>query len=176
MPLIRSQSSPETAGIKELVQELAGELRSPLDVSRPLRQPVIIENEVGTERTLHVVVIWERWQLIPAPDRSSVIMQAYESAASDRIERIMMTLGVTLEEAVDLGLMPYGIEPTVRKTDEACPENVERLMRQEGAVVTPSGLLLRFPSLEGANASYERLARQSDPRFWAIVKYEKLHS
>src|SRR5262249_2770979 len=112
MPVIRPQLSQEQPQREEsLVQQLAAELTAVPDTTAPMRQPLIIEEPLGQADSLHVSVIWEHWRLIDAGRRSLAILNAYELAAPDRVNQITIAMGVTTEEAVDVGLLPYGIEP-----------------------------------------------------------------
>ncbi len=152
----------------ELVDELAAELRNP---SESTRQPLIIEEQLNDPKLLTVFVVWEKWRLISAGARGRVIMEAYRRAQSQRHERIAHAIPATTEEAVQLGLLPYAIEPMLLKTERDNSDEVYKLMQAEGAVATPSGLVLRYPRLDWAHAAYERLNKQI-PDCWAIVKIE----
>ena len=170
MPVIHSTTgNPDTARatVDDMVRELAAELNANVDSNQPLCQPIILEQEHRTQ-ALHVFVIWEKWRLIDAGERSRAIMQAYEQAAPDRVERITIAMAVTTDEAISLGLLPYGIVSTT-KDGELAPEKIRTLMIQEGAVETPTGLLLRFPSQSAAELAWRRLTKQTSPEYWALV-------
>jgi hypothetical protein len=123
-----------------------------------------------------VAVIWERWQRVPAAERGGIIVRAYERSAPDRVDGITIAMGVSLNEAIGLGLMPFGVVPTVRKGESIEEHKVRELMLAEGAVETPSGLLLRFPTQESALACYRRLAERTRPEYWAVTEYVQAES
>ncbi|MCB9865070.1 MAG: hypothetical protein H6816_00310 [Phycisphaerales bacterium] len=171
MPLIRSKSASNLAQLEaELSHELAAELKNSVDADKPLRQPIILENEIPQTSSFHVAVIWERWRQIPASHRSGVIVQAYAQVAPQRADRVTIALGATAEEAVDIGLLPFAIVSTIKNGDPVEPQRLTQLMRDEGAVESSTGLLLGFPSRDAALAAYERLAHQSKREYWAVVE------
>ncbi len=171
MPLIHTKAAAGKAGQEdELIEELARELVAEANADQPVVQPFILEQTMRASNALHVAVVWEKWRLIHAGGRGSVIMKAYEIAAKDRVDLITIAMGVTTEEAIDLGLLPYGIETTVRKDGDVTVEQIRTWMKEEGAMATPSGLLLRLPNCELAKSAYDRLVRKSSPNHWALVQ------
>jgi hypothetical protein len=177
MPLIRSKSPLQsTPAEHELVQELVREIGESADVNKPLRQPIVIENEIPQTDAFHVTVIWERWRLVTAGHRSGVIVRAYEQAAPDRADKITIALGATTEEAIDLGLLPFAVGTTVKNGDSVDPKYLRKLMRDEGAVESPSGMLLCYPSMDSAMAARERLARLSKPEYWAVIEHRPMRA
>jgi hypothetical protein len=172
MPLIRSKIVPDTVDREdELVQELSRELMSEESTDQPITQPFIIEHKMPPTQYLHVSVVWEKWRLIPAGRRGGIIMKAYEKTASDRVNDITIAMGITTEEAVDLGLLPFAVVPTIRKNDQISEEQVVQWMKEEGAILTSSGLILRFPNKDLAEAAWERLIQKpkSSRKYWAVV-------
>jgi hypothetical protein len=166
MPLIRSNSV--APGSDELVAILVSELRQSVTSDQPVHQPIILENEIGQTHTLHVVVIWQRWQIVPTGQRSGLIIRAYDEAAADRADRITIAMGVTTEEAIELGLLPFEVVPVIRKEDNIDAETVRELMREEGATESANRIVLRFPSLEMAESAFRRLCSKSSTDYWAV--------
>ena len=172
MPVIRSSThTPSGADEHQLIREIVAEIGTPLDPNQPLRQPIIVENELGQTKTLHVAVIWERWKLVPGGDRARIIMRAYEDAESNRADQITIALGATFAEAIDLGLLPYGVVSTIKQDDGVPMDELRSLMCDEGDVQTSSGPTLRFPSEELASATCQRLGDKSKREYWALVHY-----
>lgn len=170
MPLIRQQQrTDETEHEADLVKRLAQELTRETSPDEPIVQPLIFEQPLRGD-ALHVIVAWERWRAIPASRRSSVIMKAYETAAADRVDKITIAMGVTTHEAIELNLLPYQIEPAIKKNDEISDEKVWRLMKNEGAVETAHGLILAFPDITSAKKAMDRLVAKSSPDYWSVVK------
>lgn len=175
MPRIRTGETGATdAQASKLTQLLADEMKKEVDLGQPLEQPIIVENKIGRSGSLHVAVIWERWGLVPAGERSRIVFKAYEQVDPDQVDSITIALGATTLEAIDLGLLPYGVEPTIKEGDGVSPQRVDELLQGERAVATPSGLILRFPSRDAAEAARQRLVEKSDERFWALVRYESV--
>ena len=168
MPRIVSTAKDDEGHEAALAAELARELERDPSPEEPFAQPIIFERDVPQTKTVHVTVVWEKWRSVGIDARDRIIMQAYEKIFPDKVDQITIAMGMTTDEAVDVGLLPYGIEPMVR-AGELTDEQVRTMMRNEGAVETPSGLQLRFPSLELANRAYERLAAGSDQKHWSIV-------
>lgn len=171
MPLIQSNTlTNQTDDENQLVQELYDEMVRAVNTSQPITQPFIIEQKISPTNYLHVTVVWEKWRLISAGRRGAVIMKAYEKAAPDRVNDITIAMGVTTEEAIDLGLLPFEVVPTIRKSDDFTEEQQKMLMKDEGAIATPSGLSLRFPSRNLADTVCERLWDKSSRNYWAVVQ------
>ncbi len=153
-----------------LVAELARELNAPAEY--PLRQPLIYEEPIPQTDTRHVVVIWERWNTVPVEERASIIMDAYEQAEPAAVPQITIAMGATVEEAIDLNLLPYEIVTTRREGDTVSQHQLHEAMKQEGAVATPYGLRLRLPTREMAEAVHRRLQEKISGPYWAIQKTE----
>lgn len=167
MAVIRTKAG-ESSTIQEdvLRRELARELQAPADDTRPMRQPIIFENEVTADGALHVIVVWERWLLARDGNRAKIIHEAYESGAPDRAERIVTATGVTTEEAVGLGLLRWRVKYTGEDW-----EKVRQFFEDEGAIVTPFGPQLRLPDRVSAEDAYRRLvAATGDPEHLRIVE------
>ena len=108
-------------------------------------EPQIYEEEITQTQTLHVLVIWDRWQGVPAAARSSIIFDAYERVDPARMLRLKFAFGFTFEEAITGGYLPYKIQDTIRPTDPVDRQAVRAEMIGLGARETASGLELRFP-------------------------------
>lgn len=134
-------------------------------------EPIIIVNEMGQTRTLHVLVVWEAWRGVAETVRSSIIMDAYERGFPDAEPRISIALGLTMDEATAMGYFPYSIEPQVRESDGVAQEEIRNVMIAEGAVETPRGLVLRFQKLQAAMDTYQKLDKEQ-PGAWALTERE----
>ncbi len=111
MPLYRPQHA-QVPQWQELVDELAEEIRRP---TQHAGAPVVFEDEVSQTDSIHVLVIWERWQEVPQERRGAVILDAYRSVNEARMRQIRFAIGVTPDEAIRGGYLPYKIESAIRR-------------------------------------------------------------
>ena len=154
MAVIR-QTSRLPANKADLVKELAQEWKD----ETKAKQPLIYENEISQTRSLHVLVVWDKWANIEDRERSAIILEAFQSAFPERGPVITIALGLTMEEAIAMGYFPYKIEPLVGEMDEAEKDAIEKIMlaENENAIRTTNGLELRYRTFQEAFEAYERL-------------------
>jgi hypothetical protein len=76
---------------------------------------------------------------------------------------------VTWEDLASFDLLPYKIHP-MANDDEANAEDVRLLMIELGAIWTPSGAQLRFPTRDMAVDVYDRLIQEMPEARWSIVE------
>jgi len=153
----------------ELVNKLAHELRVDGNGGMP-RQPFIFEQEVPQTGTYHVIVIWERWNEVPSEQRASIIMDAYERVEPLLVPNLTVVVGATMEEAIEMNLLPYQIITTRKNTDAIPPADLRLAMLDEGAIESTTGLELRFPTLKMAQDAYARLSNRVPGPYWAITR------
>jgi hypothetical protein len=171
MPRIRRGLEASRKRHPRLVEDLARELKE----SHESGQPIIEELEFPRTNNLRVTVIWDRWDPIPDEDRGNVILQAYEQVEGKEFtDRIALTLGLTVPDAVETGILLYRVVPLLRAGDPVTLEQCLEAMREEGASVLadPSRPELRFLTEEDAAACCKRLAARlpgSEP-VWTVVK------
>ncbi len=90
----------------DLVRTLADELSKTGTSSDPAI-PTIYEEPQPYAGSLHVTVIWSRWAGVPVEQRGAIILDAYQAAGlQDELRRITVALGLTPEEAQNLGIKP----------------------------------------------------------------------
>lgn len=153
-----------------MVDAIARELQS--KEQYPIRQPLIIEEEIPQTSTMHVMVIWERWAEVPNELRSRLILDAYEKVQPEAVPNITIALGATVSEGIELNLLPYQIVTTRRKDDPVSAKDLELAMRAEGAVVADGGLKLAFSNQQMAEEVFRRLEDRVPGPYWAIQKVE----
>lgn len=141
MPVF-SHQGPAVINHDELVDALASELSG---VPVPPPQPQIYEDEIPQTRTLHVLVIWDRWQGVPGSARGPIIYDAYEKFDRTKMLRVKFAFGFTYDEAVAGGYLPYKVESTIRQSDPIDYNEARKQMIALGARQTGSNLELRFP-------------------------------
>ena len=183
MPVIRTTGREEPlATIREhladlLVNELMGE--------RSRMGPVIFELPTDQLQQVDVVVVWEAWKSLRPEARVAVVNDAYNrfervlEASIHQVDpskprpRLVPTPAsitcVTWDDLINFDLLPYKIEPTAGQ-DQVDPDDVRLLMIDAGAIWTPFGVQLRFPTKEMATDVYARLMEEMPEARWSIVE------
>jgi hypothetical protein len=118
-----------------------------------------------------VVVIWDAWAGLSPADRSGVIIDAYAAAKRQRDMNITVAMGLTAEEALRMGFLPYGIVTTRREGDKASLPQLAKAMAAVGGVLVKVGAStqLRFPTSEQAENAYRELSQRVPGPYWAII-------
>jgi hypothetical protein len=170
MPRHPPTEPTEYAERETLVNELAKEIHEP----RPVGQPIILENSGTGTRSILTHVIWDRWEECPRELRADIILDAYEkSLGVGYREKISLALGVTVPEAVAIGLLPYAVRPALRLAPaQPSQEEYRRAMVEAGAS-TLSGArwpILRCATLEDAEATQDYLRQSLADSNWIIVQ------
>jgi len=80
-------------------------------------------------------------------------------------------MGLTTEQALRTGLLPYSIVTTRRQGDKVALKELEMAMTGAGGVVLKVGssTQLRFATLEQAEDAYRKLSQVILGPYWAIV-------
>lgn len=172
MPVIRKTVGPQpVTDAVDTLNDLFRELHSPQEFG----QPLIEEEEFSRTGLILVTVIWDRWEGLADQARSAIILQAYEQAKGVELRnRIGVSLGLTVPEAVEMGKLPYSVVPLLRKTDPVGIEDCRRAMIKLGASVLagPDRPVLRFPTEAEAGRYRLKLTEilpGSEP-VWAILQ------
>ncbi len=99
MPFREVEASPPHQH-PDLVKDLAKELATPSNVAG-FDVPAIKQEKQRYGDSLHVTVIWNRWNEVPdKAERGAVILEAYrESGRVNDARRITIALGLTSDEA-----------------------------------------------------------------------------
>ena len=157
----------------KLVADLANELAD-RPSTRPPKQPVIFEEEVPRTDTYHVMVVWEGWRAVPTKERGSIILDAYEKSKPDVAPKITVTLGVTLDEALSMDLLPYQVSEVRRGKNDPSYKQLRAAMAEEGAFETFAGPRLYYPTLEAAEEARERLLKRVPGSQWNILQGQEV--
>jgi hypothetical protein len=154
--------------VRALVDELSAAL-SQRGSSRD--EPLIVEDRIAQTQSVHVVVIWDGWKDLSPKDRSKIIEDAYASARQLRGSTITVAMGLTGEEALRMGFLPYSIVTTHRQGDKTSLGKLTRAMADAGGIMIKVGssTQLRFPRLEQAEDAYRDLSQKVPGPYWAIV-------
>lgn len=165
MPVIRGKPKIEPLPperrvelLRQLSKEVSGESKS--------ENLLVFEIPIGDGRRFDVLVVWSAWEQVRSEDRTDLILEVY----ANQKETVAQALGVTFEEAMDQSLLPYAVLPLVR-TREADPDDLRRLMLEEGAYPLGNGkIVLRFPTMAMAEAAHKRLCEREPKGHWSIVQ------
>lgn len=170
MPVIRLTDARSSQRRDALVEELTNELLG----QNGTGEAVIFEMPVRQTDTYHVVVAWDAWGLVPAAERSSIIVDAYErvdrtqAQGPPKAPHITIALGLTWDDPLLRRSLPYSIESHARPS-EMNAADVERALLEHGAVRTRTGVQLRFPSQQHAEQAWEQLNAHHPAGHWAVV-------
>jgi hypothetical protein len=151
--------------VKKLVQEFAA--------SSPNLQPLIVEEQVPATQSRHVHVIWDAWKDLSDEQRAAVILDAYKQVEGEEVvAQITIAEGVTVHEALALGLLPFKVVPTRKKGDKLPPETYEEAMAEElrHTLLGSRGKELRYARVEDAEAARTRLERGLPGSTWAVIQ------
>lgn len=157
----------------KLVSALAERVKAPGGAE----EPFVLQDRVPQTRTRHVVVIWNEWANVDRDERSRVILDAYDRAGVLGHDSITSAMGLTTQEALDLGYLPYSIITMRKNSDPLSSAELERAMERIGGAQFRQGALLqvRFPPRELAEGAYRRLLEAVPGPYWGI-QYEKAQS
>jgi len=121
MAVIKKPQIPESPHYRKLVAALAGELeRDQPDSLQPA--PRIYEEE-QRGKFLNVTVVWDDWKEVEREERGRIIMDAYEQQRPNDVMRIMVALGLTQNDAIQLG---FHVEIEVSVTKEEAVDSYVR--------------------------------------------------
>jgi hypothetical protein len=164
MPVIRSQ--PGSQGLPETKRALLlNSLVAELEGNAPPGGPVIFEMPIPQSDKIDVMVIWQDWQDIRPDDRAALIKDAYR----EKIDRLSLILGLTLQEAIDEGVLPYRVRMRFQQQPKFADEVLRDALLSAGASRGPEGdLVLRFPTPEIAEAARQRLSEKLPGGEWVV--------
>jgi hypothetical protein len=160
-----SRSPKHEKLVKKLVQEFTA--------SSPNLQPLILEEHVAPTRSRHVHVIWDAWKDVADEQRSVIIMEAYQQAEGEEVAReVTIAEGVTPQEALALGLLPFKVVPTRKCDDRHSPEDYQKARAEEArhTLLGSKAKELRYARLEDAEAASKRLEQALPGSSWAVVQ------
>jgi hypothetical protein len=103
-PLRRDLAPDHESLVRELIQELKPQTLAQAAM-KDKNAPVIIEEQMRNSDRLQVYVKWEKWAGVREDHRGAAILDAFEKAlGQEYARRIIIAMGVTPEEAEDLGI------------------------------------------------------------------------
>lgn len=169
MPRKISAPTTSVADSDALIELLVRELKS----AESYGQPIILERRFQIADAVHVYVVWDRFDGVSEDQRAEIILDAYERAeGTDFRNRITLATGLTVPEAADLGLLPYGVVSARRNDERVTLDEYREAMIQEGASTLASQKHpeLRFETLDEAVAAMTRLEQRLPGSFWVVVQ------
>ena len=176
MPVLRRSSGPPNVDrFKALSEELTRELNSPKEFG----QPIVDEETFPRTGLKGVTVLWERWGGLTDPERTGVILEAYEQAyGAKEKERVAFAVGLTVPEATEVGKLPYTIMPSLRRTDAISQEQVRRAVTDMGGEILENSdfpAVLRFATLADAEACRRKLIERlpDTDAIWNIAQEQQ---
>lgn len=172
-PLELNMPAKTLAARHPLVPQLADRIRGPLS----LDEPYIIQDRVPQTRSRHAVVIWDAWDDMDRAERGRLITDAFEEAGIR--DAIRVAMGITQQEALSMGYLPYQIAANWKKTDGAHVfASIKKAIKNTRGihVRTGSSVQLRYPTLEHAQEAYRDLSDAVPGPYWTIIKAEDMAS
>ena len=133
-------------------------------------QPLIVEESVGTGR--YVYVVWDQWEHWPEQDRTDLILEAYDKVEPAMREMLINAVGVTAEQALDLGLLRFRIAPVPKRDHDYDKSRVMATIanEQKHTVLGDHAGELRYASVEEAEQARLRLEREYRDVHWVITE------
>ena len=156
---------------EKLVKQLLREFTSP---STNL-QPLILEEHEPATKSRKIYVIWDKWKDLSLEQRFDIILDAYKEAEGEEAAaEVLISSGLTAQEALALGLLPYKVESARRQDDPIPLENYRKALAAEAVhtVLGPKAKALRYARQEDAQVAAERLQKALPGSFWTVVKEE----
>jgi hypothetical protein len=152
-----------------LVEKLVDRIRDPVS----LEEPYIVQDRVPQTHSRHVVVIWDAWDRLGGAERAKIITDAFEDAGIP--DAIRVAMGITHQEALDMGYLPYQTVSNWKKSDgEEVRQAIKKAIEKTPGirVQTGSSSQLRYPTIEHAQEAYRRLSEVVPGPYWAIIKQD----
>jgi hypothetical protein len=133
-------------------------------------QPAFIEQQMPVSFARHVYVIWDRWVDVPEDERSDVILRAYGRFEGEASTNIAFGIGVTGQEAVELGLLPFVVQYS--NLEHVAPIDCEKAKKNElsSTILGIRSSELRYPTHEEAELAVERLQSAVPGSKWTVTQ------
>jgi len=166
MPLTtKSENATNPSDYQQLLQDLKKEWRNPKESGLP----IIIQEITFTTKSVRLYVIWDRWLNLPRDIRTQMIEEAYREIHIDSQSKITLIIGYDVEEAINVGLLPYKIECRLKSSEKETYEKCRQALLQFGAWQRRGQLELRFADEKNARKVYVDLQQQCQGPFWTFV-------
>lgn len=166
---IRTSAARRSPKHDRLVSRLAQEFRTAGESLMPL----ILEDHLPVTKSRHVHVIWDAWSGIPDEDRATIIVDAYAKAEGEpAASEVTVADGVTPQEALALGLLPFKVVPACKRNDPVPAEAYDAALHAEARNTVLGGKAreLRYARVEDADQGCARLERALPRSRWAVIQ------
>lgn len=106
MPIYRPEKT-RVIKYSELLQQLVAELNANQETeSAPSGDAPYIIEESNLRGGLHMTILWDRFEEVPTAERGRLILDAIKQSAGEaKMLETRLALGLTLDEAKELGLL-----------------------------------------------------------------------
>lgn len=163
VPVAVPTNVPHAPMVRMLAERLRADPDSP-DV------PLTVLNRIPQTKSVHLLVVWDKWKDLPIPARARVITDAFAAAfpADDAVVRL--PIGVTSGEALTQGYLCYQIIPLPRPSDHVTAKQLKDAMESAGGVLLQLGgeRHLRFATRGQAEGAYRRLLEKINKPIWTL--------
>ena len=127
--------------------------------------PSIFEIPLDQSDMLDVMVIWNDWHGVRSEDRTELIKEAYR----DHQEGLALALGVTYDEAIERGLLPFRVRQRFGPQLKFDDEQVRSAYFRVGGIENPEGgISLRYPTESIAEAAVRELQQLLPGSQWMV--------
>lgn len=101
MPVRTQLLAMQNEVLNQLCRELAEEFRNPKETGEPV---VIVERP--TTSSIHLFIIWSRFDIVDGVARSTVVLSAFTEAEGDEAAQLVtVAIGLTPDEATAMGIV-----------------------------------------------------------------------
>lgn len=169
MPRFVIRPASRSSGHEGLVKKLIAEFNA----SSANLQPLILEEHIPATGSRHVRVIWDRWKGIDDEQRSEAITEAYaRNEGTEAAANITIAEGVTPQEALALGWLPFKVVPLPKKGDSLRLAAYQEAQEKEkrSALLGTKARELRYARIEDAEQAAERLKQAVPGSSWTVVQ------
>lgn len=164
MPVIRGRSS-ETTLPDDRKSALLDRLVAEREGKAPPGGPVIFEIPLDQPDKLDVMVVWDEWAEVRSEDRTRLIQEAYK----DKTDLLALALGVTYQEALIQGVLPFRVQPRLATQPKFSKEKLRTAYWSVGGLAGPEGRMdLRFPTRTTAEEAVRQLEKRLPGSQWMI--------
>jgi hypothetical protein len=132
--------------------------------------PLVIVNRVPQTKTVHVVVVWDRWRDLTPQQRDRVIVDSFAAGHPGQDEPVSFPMGLTPGEALHQGFLPYQINAHARAEDGVSAKDIDQAMKSAGGIFLRVGddVQLRFATRGQAGEAYRRLLNRVNKPIWTL--------
>lgn len=164
MPVIRGRSTEKKLPDdrrKSLLEQLVAEREG-----KPTPGgPVIFEIPLDEPEKLDVMVVWDQWEGVRSEDRTQLIKAAYQ----DKADLLALALGVTYQEAIEQGVLPFRVRLKFGPQPKFTEKQVRTAYLSVGGFAGPEGIVeLRFPTQSTAEEAVKQLQKRLSGSQWVV--------